>query len=92
MPTCPYCQELQRRYLIRKVESVPRVYFRITDNWLELSVRFIAKDHAIGDIKDLMSRDILDEFDKAGIEIASTSMDIVGMPQLRATSLNPSAR
>ena len=60
---------------------MPKVYYRITDNWLELSLRFIAKDHDIRDIKDQMSRDILDEFDKAGIEIASATLDIVGMPR-----------
>ena len=77
----PDLAELQRRYLIKTSDSMPKVYYRITDNWLELSLRFIAKDHDIRDIKDQMSRDILDEFDKAGIEIASATLDIVGMPR-----------
>ena len=37
-----------------------RVYLRMTDNWLELTVRFIARDHGMRDLKDAMSRDILD--------------------------------
>lgn len=72
--------ELQRRYMIKPLDSLPRVYYRITDNWLELSVRFITKDHEIREIKDCMSRDILHEFDKAGLEIASATLEIVGMP------------
>lgn len=76
--------ELERRYLIRKTDSAPKVYCRITDNWLELSVRFLALDHAIRDIKDRMSRDILDEFARTGIEIASATIDIVGLPKVQA--------
>ena len=37
-------QELERRYLVRRKIS-KRVYYRLTDNWVELSVRFITEDH-----------------------------------------------
>ena len=43
----------------------------MTDNWLELTVRFLAPDHGIREIKDRMSRDILAALDKAEIGIAS---------------------
>ncbi len=74
--------ELERRYFIRRSELHPRVFFRLTDNWVELSVRFITEEHGIRDIKDRMSRDILDGFDREGIEIASGTYDVVGMPEL----------
>lgn len=61
----------------------PRVYYRITDNWLELTVRFIVTDHSIRNIKDAVSRDILKAFDRAGIGIASATFDIVGFPSLK---------
>jgi len=35
-------------------------YWRLTDNWLELSVRFLTLDHGTRPIKDVMSRDIHD--------------------------------
>ena len=72
--------ELERRYMLKLAGSPPTVYHRITDNWLELSVRFITKDHEIREVKDRMSRDILDEFDKAGLEIASATLEIFGLP------------
>jgi hypothetical protein len=51
----------------------PRVYWRLTESWLELSVRFLCTDHGVRDVKDVMSRVILQELDVAGIQIASAS-------------------
>jgi small-conductance mechanosensitive channel len=61
----------------------PRVFYRITDNWLELSLRFIVHDHSSRDAKDRVSRSILAGFDAVGIGIASTTIDIVAFPPLR---------
>lgn len=60
----------------------PRVFWRLTDNWLELTVRFVVKDRGVRDVKDAMSRDIIAAFDQAKIGIASSTYDIVGMPPL----------
>ena len=75
-------QEIQRRYLLRPADIRPRVYYRLTDNWLELTVRFLTKDHGIREQKDAMSRDILQELDAVGISIASATLEIVGLPPL----------
>lgn len=61
----------------------PRVYWRMTDNWLELTVRFVARDHGVRDLKDAMTREILAAFDEAGLEIASATFELVGAPPLR---------
>lgn len=76
-------QKMQKRYFIQAADLTPRVYYRITDNWLELTVRFIVTDHSIRNIKDAVSRDILKAFDRAGIGIASATFDIVGFPSLK---------
>lgn len=76
-------QEMQRRYLLKPTDIRPRVYYRLTDNWLELTVRFIAKDHGIRDQKDAMSREILQALNEAGIGIASATLEIVGLPPLQ---------
>lgn len=73
---------LERRYALRPADLAPRVYYRITDNWLELTVRFAVRDYGTRDVKDAMSRDILAKFREAGIGIASASYDIVGLPEL----------
>ncbi|MCJ2086994.1 mechanosensitive ion channel family protein [Methylobacterium sp. E-005] len=71
---------LQERFGVDPVDLEPRVFYRITDNWLELTVRFILGTHQIRGAKDAMSRDILAAFDAAGIGIASATYDIVGLP------------
>ncbi len=76
--------QMQRRYFVHAVTDLsPRVYYRITDNWLELSVRFITTEHGVRDVKDAISRDLLAGLDDAGIGIASATYDIVGFPSIQ---------
>jgi small-conductance mechanosensitive channel len=76
-------EDLKRTYVVSESELKPRVYWRITDNWLELTVRFIARDRGVRELKDAMSRDILQAFRREGIEVASATYDIVGVPPLQ---------
>jgi small-conductance mechanosensitive channel len=76
-------KRLHERFGINVGEIDPRVYWRITDNWLEITVRFLAPDHGIRSIKDAMSREILTELDKAKIGIASGTYAIVELPPIR---------
>ncbi len=76
-------EEMARRYSVSIVDLHPRVYYRITDNWLELTVRFIARDRGVRELKDTMSREILTALDEAGIDVASATLEIVGVPPLR---------
>jgi len=57
--------------------------WRMTDNWLELTVRFLLPDHGGRGIKDAMSRKILSGLNKAKIGIASGTYAIVEMPPIR---------
>ncbi|MFO0893253.1 MAG: hypothetical protein U0790_29455, partial [Isosphaeraceae bacterium] len=76
-------QEMRRRYVMKAADLTPRVYYRLTDNWLELTVRFVVRDHGIRDVKDAMSRDIIEALDTAGIGVASATFEIVGVPAIR---------
>jgi len=82
-------EELKRAYVVAESELKPRAYWRITDNWLEMTVRFIARDRGVRELKDAMSRDILRAFKDAGIEVASSTYDIVGLPDLRIRRAAP---
>lgn len=75
--------ELERRYVMSRSELKPTVYWRLTDNWVELALRFIARDHDIRALKDAMTRDILELLDQANIGIASGTYEVVGMPPIR---------
>jgi small-conductance mechanosensitive channel len=76
-------EELKRRYFLERLGTQPRVYWRLTDNWLELTVRFVVRDRGIRDVKDAMSRDLLKALDEAGIGMASATFEITGLPPLR---------
>jgi small-conductance mechanosensitive channel len=82
-------REMEKRYFMRRTEMKPRVFWRLTDNWIEMSVRFIVKTYGIRELKDAMSRDILEEFDKAGIGIASGTYEVVGFPPVKVQLAGP---
>jgi small-conductance mechanosensitive channel len=75
-------RQLQDRYQVEPIDFEPAVYYRITDNWLELTVRFVANVHGTRRVKDKMSRAIITAFDAAGIGIASATYEIVGLPPI----------
>lgn len=82
----PIKRSLEKRYGITLDDLTPRVFYRLTDNWLELTVRFIVQEHGIRQVKDAIGRSVLDAFEHAGIGIASATIEIVGMPSLRILS------
>ena len=75
--------DLEKRFGVEPFELEPKVYMRITDNWIELTVRFIVGTHRIRGAKDAMSRQIMAELDAAGIGVASSTYDVVGLPPIR---------
>ncbi len=80
--------EMQRRYYMEPAEIKPRVYYRLTDNWVEMTVRFVVRDHGMREVKDAMARDILAGLEAAGISVASGTYDIVGLPPIRVEGLS----
>jgi len=74
---------LASEYGIENVDFVPAVYFRLTDNWIEMTVRFLVSDHGVRKVKDAMAREILAKLKEAGIGIASTTIELSGTPTLR---------
>lgn len=84
--------ELMRRNFLRSADLAPKVYVRLTDNWLELTVRFIALDHGVRDLKDAISREVLTGLEAAHIGLASATFEIVGLPPLRVEGPLPPVR
>jgi small-conductance mechanosensitive channel len=76
----PSLEHVQRIYDLAAPDVKPRVYYRLTDNWVELAVRFLCRDHDIRGVKDAMFRELLKRFREEGISIASGTYEIVGFP------------
>ncbi|HJT61660.1 MAG TPA: mechanosensitive ion channel domain-containing protein [Burkholderiales bacterium] len=73
-------EEMQRRYFMKPVQIAPHVYLRLTDDWLELTVRFLVHEHDIREQKDRISRDALAALQAAGIAVASRNLEIGWKP------------
>ncbi|MCM2348644.1 MAG: mechanosensitive ion channel family protein [Bacteriovoracaceae bacterium] len=82
----PLREDLDRKYGVKTSDMIPKVFYRLTDNWLELSVRFIVSEHGIRDIKDKILRDLLEKLESNNIEIASTTIEVVGIPKVEFAS------
>ncbi len=81
-------KKLEENYFVNITNDFePKVFYRITDNWLELTVRFIVSEHKVRDVKDAISREMLAGFDAEGIGIASATYDIVGFPKLQIENM-----
>ena len=79
-------ETMQREYHVSKNDLTPRVYYRLGDYWIELSVRFLAKEHGSRSIKDKMSREILDAFESENIEFAFPTYEVVGNTSVKMVS------
>ena len=79
-------KKLEGRFGIDAGEIDPQVFWRITEDWMELTVRFLGPDHGIRHIKDRMTRQIIAGFEKANILIAATRQEGVTLePAKRRT-------
>jgi small-conductance mechanosensitive channel len=74
-------EQMRRQFPIPPHEVDPKVYVTLTDNWVELAARFVIPVRQSRTIKDQMSRAIRERFDEAGIEVASSTMDVTVTPR-----------
>jgi small-conductance mechanosensitive channel len=88
----PALEELAKTYSLHEgTDLEPRVFWQLTDNWIAMNVRFIAPVRSVRGLKDAISREIITEFDKAKIGIASGTYEIVGVPPLKVDVTHASA-
>lgn len=60
----------------------------MTDNWIELALRFLSRDRGARDLHDAMTRDILAGMQTAGVGVASGTYAVVEFPPV---TLEPTA-
>ena len=82
---------MRTRYALADASLDPAVYWRLTDNWLELSLRFLVGARGVREVKDRISRQVLGELDVAGIGLASATYNIVGLPDVRLAPAPPNS-
>ena len=75
---------IQEKYFLTKRAVDPTIFIKITDNWIEMTVRFVTNVRERRNTHTNISRLILEKIQKSrNIHIASTTYDIVGMPEIK---------
>ncbi|UWZ58593.1 mechanosensitive ion channel [Dactylosporangium aurantiacum] len=69
-------EQMRRRYPVGRADVEPRVFVRITDDWVELAARFVVQVRNARAVKDDMSRRVLDRFVAEGIAVASATQEV----------------
>ncbi len=74
---------LQRYPVLRPIPVIPSLYTTMTDNWIELTLRYVVDAHERRAVQDKLHRELLQHFlEEARITVASTTIEIVDFPSL----------
>ena len=73
-------------YPLKDTKVEPTLYLAMTDNWIELTLRFLVDAQERRGVKDRLHRDLLQHIQaEEKIAVASTTIEIVGFPPLELT-------
>jgi small-conductance mechanosensitive channel len=78
--------ETRRRYpALQETQVEPSLYTVMTDNWVELTLRYIVDPRERRGVKAALHRDLLQHFaEETTITVASATFEIVGFPPLKS--------
>jgi small-conductance mechanosensitive channel len=72
--------EVQRRYPVPTADVEPRVFMRLTDNYVQLFARFVVPVRESRVAKNAVFRHVHTQLTEAGIRIGSSTMDVTLYP------------
>jgi len=77
-------QDMMVRYPLQQTQVEPTLYLTITDNWIEMSLRYVVRARERRTVKAQLHRELLQHFEREeSIQVASATFEIVGLPALR---------
>lgn len=79
--------EMARRYLVPRKDVYPQVFLKLTDNWIELTARFVIPVRSARRVKSDISENLLRRYSQESIALASETSEIVGLPPLKVEGL-----
>ncbi|SCL14278.1 Small-conductance mechanosensitive channel [Micromonospora nigra] len=86
-------EQMRHSYPVAEAEVDARVFVRATPNWVELSARFVVPVRSARQVKDQVTRRVLDRFAERGIRVASVTQDItIHPPQASGAVTGPADR
>jgi small-conductance mechanosensitive channel len=77
-------QDMGEKYLITPADVEGNIYIQITDNWIDMRLRYVVDPRRRRTNKHLLNEKILDAFLKEkDIKIASATYEVVGFPPVK---------
>ena len=77
------------RYPLKDTKVEPTLYLAMTDNWIEMTLRFVVDAQERRRVKDELHRELLQHFQaEVSIIVASTTIEIVGFQPIQADQRN----
>jgi small-conductance mechanosensitive channel len=78
-------RSLRDAYPVHKATVEPTLYLVMTDNWIELTLRYVVEAQARRQVKTQLHHELLQHFEsESGITVASATFEIVGFPPLKS--------
>ncbi|MCP4166527.1 MAG: mechanosensitive ion channel [Chloroflexi bacterium] len=70
------------RFPLKQTTVEPSIYFVMTDNWIEITLRFVVDAQERRKVKAQLYRELLQQFEEEeNVTVASATFDIVGFPK-----------
>jgi small-conductance mechanosensitive channel len=77
------------RYPLKDTKVEPTLYLAMTDNWIEMTLRFVVDAQERRKVKGQLHQDLLQHFQaEDNISIASMTIEIVGFPTIQVDQRN----
>ena len=78
---------LTEQYPVHEMAVEPTLYVVMTDNWIEMTLRYVVEARERRKLKGQLHQELLQRFESAtDITVASMTMEIVGFPSLQGDS------
>ena len=76
--------KMTERYPLQQTQVEPTIYLTMTDNWIEITLRYIVDAQERRKVKGQLHRELLQHFEaEENITVASMTIEIVGFPSLK---------
>jgi small-conductance mechanosensitive channel len=82
--------KMMKRFPLQQTQVSPTLYLAMTDNWIEMSLRYIVDARERRTVKAQLHRELLQHFEaEPDITVASMTIEIVGLPALKGEIQTP---
>jgi len=77
--------EMVKTYLVHETPVEPMLYIVMTDNWIEMTLRYVVEARRRREVGGQLHRELLQHFEaETDITVASATIEIVGFPPLKS--------